>query len=317
LPRRYDPAAYLAWLLPLVGDPSARFVEGDLLVGPPIGRTRYAAARRVLEERLAAHAPLRLSDAVTLIEPLWVQEEGIGPEVLERHVRLLLSTCAQEQLPDVFAAERWRKVDWAEWVLRQEGGPLHFREVAARVSRLTGKPYDEVSFNGLLNTDPRFVRVGAGDFSLAEWGAQSYGRFDQVIERYLAKRGQPEHEQRIIDDLLSIYTVQASTVTAMLNTNRERFTHLGGGYWGLASVVYSADPELERHVAEQLAATGTPLSVDELRRRIVFARRDTQPLSSEAVLRVLYISPKFRRLGTVSPARFTLAASAERMLEDS
>jgi hypothetical protein len=230
--------------------------------------------------------------------------------VLEAHVRLLLSTCAQEPLPNVFAAERWRKVDWAEWVLRDEGGPLHFHEVAVRVSRLTGKHYDEVGFNGVLNTDTRFARVGAGDFSLAEWGIQSYGRFDEVVERYLAERGQPEHEQRIIDDLLSMYTVQESTIMAMLNTHRDRFSHLGGGYWGLANVAYPVDPELELELAGQLANAGTSLTVDELRRRVVFARKDTRPLPSEAVLRVLYGSPKFQRVRTTSPARFALVSTA-------
>lgn len=302
----YDARAYLAWLLPLAADPAARLTEGGLIVGPPVGMRRFALAGQTIDALLACQRAVTLATATERIAPVWSPVDQIGQDALTRHVRLLLSVRAQEVLPDVFSAHRWGKAEWAEWILQEERGPLHFREVAARVNRLTGKQYDLVSFNSLLNADPRFTRVGAGDFSLAAWGAQGYGRFDEVIQRYLTEREQPEPEQRIADDLLSIYTVQETTVTAMLRTRNDIFVHFGGGYWGLAGVAYTVDVELERQIEYELSTAATPMTVDELRRRIVFARGGTHPLPTEEVLRVLYVSPRFRRFGNLTPQRFVL-----------
>jgi hypothetical protein len=74
--------------------------------------------------------------------------------------------------------------------------------------------------------------VGAGDFVLASTGIQAYGRFDEVIERYLREAGEPVHEEQIARDLLRSYTVTRNTLAAMLRFEPGRFRHVGGGYWG-------------------------------------------------------------------------------------
>lgn len=309
-PSGYAPSAYLRWLLSIFQDPSIHLLEGDLLIGPPVGAVRGRVAIQALRKLLAERAGVAFGDAVGALLPIWVPVEQIGKEEMARHAALLLSTCAREVLPGVFSARAWKRADWAEWVLQQEGSPLHFREVAARVNSLSGREYHETGFDSLLNAESRFVRVGAGDFALTTWGAQRYTRFDEVIERYLCERGRPEHVERIADDLLSVYTITETTVAAMLNTNGELFLHFGGGYWGLRGTEYAVDAVLEREIETELRAAASAMAVDDLRRRIVMRRAGADPLPSEQVEYVLFVSPRFRRCGTKSPAKFALVEDA-------
>lgn len=164
---RYDLGSYLRWLLTLAGDPAIRLVEADLVVGPPVGHRRYQGARQLVAALISERATW-LDELVDRVAGDWAE---LDDETVRRHVRLLACTCGYENVPGLFGVRRWSRAEWAEFVLEQEGSPLHFTEIAGRVNRISGRGYDETGFNSLLNSDPRFVRVGAGDFALAVWGA--------------------------------------------------------------------------------------------------------------------------------------------------
>lgn len=297
---RYDLGSYLRWLLTLAGDPAIRLVEADLVVGPPVGHRRYQGARQLVAALISERATW-LDELVDRVAGDWAE---LDDETVRRHVRLLACTCGYENVPGLFGVRRWSRAEWAEFVLEQEGSPLHFTEIAGRVNRISGRGYDETGFNSLLNSDPRFVRVGAGDFALAVWGGRPYGRFDEVVERYLRERGRPEHVETIQKDLLGTYTVKPATVTAMLTTWPDRFRHFGGGYWGLASRSYEVDAALERELEEILGEASGPLSLAELHRRVARRARCPGLPSTEEIRRTLYISPRFERYGRLAPERF-------------
>jgi DNA-directed RNA polymerase delta subunit len=308
----YDATSYLRWLCSLSSDPTLHVEAGsELIVGVPLGTHRYAMARQKLERLLTEGRSVTVSDVASALAGIWASAGHTGEAMLNSHARLLLEDRAVEVLPGRFSLSRWSRVDYAEWVIAQEGGAMHFQQVATRVNDITGQNYDATGFNTVLNTDPRFVRVGAGDFALASWGAERYGRFNEVIERYLREHEKPIHERQICDDLLGIYTVQEATVIAMLRGTPDTFVHFGGGYWGLRAVEYRMDPELEEQIARQLARSSDPMPIDELRRRITFERGGMRPLPVEDVLRVLYVSPRFRRFGTTTPPRFVLNSAGD------
>ena len=60
--------------------------------------------------------------------------------------------------------------DLAYLVLRKEGSPMHFAEVAKKISSYFNKPANSATVHNELIKDGRFVLVGRGLYALAEWG---------------------------------------------------------------------------------------------------------------------------------------------------
>jgi DNA-directed RNA polymerase delta subunit len=304
----FDACRFLRWILARARDPLLCDVDGDLVVGPPLGFELFHRGCRTISNCLDENKCVSLETLAGRLQPEWPE---LAVELIAHHAALIAGRFGVMVMPGHFSAAAWSRADWAEFVLESEGRPLHYREVAERVNRLSGSDYNDVGFNGILNSNPRFVRVGAGDFALAEWGAKPYGRFDEVIERYLQEQEDPIREDVLTADLLKTYTVSPSTVAAMLRTASERFLHFGGGYWGLRSKVYRADYWLEDRIAAILNRTG-PQTPEYVHQRIC---RLIQPLvtppSLECVTRTLFVSTRFVRHGHIPPQRFRYVATQD------
>jgi hypothetical protein len=303
-PGRYDPKAYVKWIIEQAHDPTLTFTSGAEVVGPPLGVAGFHRIVDVIESLLTDHMLLTFEAAAECIAE---RLEEVQPAYSRHYAEIVLPKIGHRIRPGQFSAHPWSRADWAEYVLKLDGSPLHFSVIAARVQELTDMSFKDAGFNTVLNSDERFVRVGAGDFVLASSGVQPYGRFDEVIARYLRAADLPVHEDTIADDLLQSYTVTRSTVTAMLHINDQCFQHFGGGYWGLADLQYPSDPVLERQVLECLQSHEHGLSVGQIRQWLLDRTRGALCPSTTALELTLYLCPKVRRFGTSAPARFRIA----------
>jgi DNA-directed RNA polymerase delta subunit len=91
---------------------------------------------------------------------------------------------------------KWQKsyIDEMVEVLRENGKPLHFREIASGVEALV-KGNQEVSEHNihavLQRRQDLFVRVGQGTYGLVEWGIQRPTYFMEIISDILEAEGKP------------------------------------------------------------------------------------------------------------------------------
>lgn len=304
-----DPQAYLTWIIQAGGDPAVTLLLSDVVVGPPLGRVMFAglieATQSLLGDEMLVSADAAAARMIDITGP------ALEPYATE-YAAVVLPRLGHQILSGQFSVKAWSRADWAEYVLRLDGGPLHYSAIAARAHELAGLTFSGVSFNSVLNSDERFVRVGAGDFVLASTGIQPYGRFDEVIERYLKEADAPVHEEQIARDLLRAYTVTRNTLTAMLRFEPGRFEHLGGGYWGLTGTHYRPDPTLERLAVTCLTVNKQPLPVSQIRKWILEHTRGACCPDETAIELAVYLSAQIRRFGTSAPVRFHLQARSPR-----
>lgn len=134
---------------------------------------------------------------------------------------------------------QWGLADWAEirprgvkdkayLVMKKEGKPLHFREVAEIINKSefsSRRALAQTVHNELIK-DKRFVLVGRGLYALAEWGYRE-GTVKDVINRILKEKG-PLAKQELLQAVLAERFVKPSTVLLNLNafkkTSDNRYT---------------------------------------------------------------------------------------------
>ena len=78
--------------------------------------------------------------------------------------------------------------DYAYLVMRKNGSPMHFREVADSISKTFDKKIHYATCHNELIKDPRFVLVGRGMYALSEWGYKK-GIAREVIADILKREG--------------------------------------------------------------------------------------------------------------------------------
>lgn len=108
--------------------------------------------------------------------------------------------------------------DYAFLVIRRHGSPMHFTEVAKKISETFGKKAHVATCHNELIKDGRFVLVGRGLYVLSEWGYTG-GVVKDVIRQILAKEG-PLTKQQIMDKVMKERYVKENTILVNLqNTN--------------------------------------------------------------------------------------------------
>lgn len=134
---------------------------------------------------------------------------------------------------------QWGLIDWAEikprgvkdkayLVMKKEGKPLHFRQVAELINRgeFSSRPALAQTVHNELIKDKRFVLVGRGLYALREWGFRE-GTVKDVISRVLQEKG-PLAKQDLLQAVLAERFVKPSTVILNLNsfkkTSDNRYT---------------------------------------------------------------------------------------------
>jgi len=104
--------------------------------------------------------------------------------------------------------------DYAFLVIRKHGSPIHFTEVAKKISELFNKKAHVATTHNELIKDPRFVLVGRGLYALSEWGYLS-GVVKDVIKKILEKNG-PLPKDKIIEKVLKERYVKENTILVNL-----------------------------------------------------------------------------------------------------
>ncbi len=144
-----------------------------------------------------------------------------------------------KRAPEGFGLITWRHInprsirDKAYIVLKKSGAPLHFVEIANRISE---SEFDkkvvttQAVHNELIRYD-QFVLVGRGLYALKEWGFKK-GTVADVIEALLKKTA-PLSKQEIIAGVLKQRKVKKGTISLNLQKNPQ-FVRVGRAVYDLA-----------------------------------------------------------------------------------
>lgn len=104
--------------------------------------------------------------------------------------------------------------DYAFLVIRKHGSPIHFREVAKRITEMFDKKAHVATTHNELIKDKRFVLVGRGLYALSEWGYMP-GVVRDVIRKILEKHG-PLTKEEVIDKVMKERYVKENTIIVNL-----------------------------------------------------------------------------------------------------
>jgi hypothetical protein len=109
--------------------------------------------------------------------------------------------------------------DYAFLVLRQQGSPMHFTEVAKTINSLFNRHANPATCHNELIKDKRFVLVGRGIYALTEWG-YTPGIVREVIENIIKKYG-PLSEKEVMTRVLKERYVKPNTI--LVNLKNPKF----------------------------------------------------------------------------------------------
>jgi hypothetical protein len=117
-------------------------------------------------------------------------------------------------------------------VLKKESRPMHFVEIAQRITQIfKKKAYPPTVHNELILND-YYVLVGRGIYALKEWGYQK-GVVADVLVDILKKKNQSMTRQELLSEVLKQRMVKKNTVFLAL-TNKNKFKKLPDGKYTLA-----------------------------------------------------------------------------------
>ncbi len=109
--------------------------------------------------------------------------------------------------------------DYAFLVLRQQGSPMHFLEVAKSIQSSFKRRANPATCHNELIKDGRFVLVGRGIYALTEWG-YAPGIVREVIQNIIKEHG-PLTEEEIMARVLKERYVKHNTV--LVNLKNPKF----------------------------------------------------------------------------------------------
>ncbi len=104
--------------------------------------------------------------------------------------------------------------DCAFLIMRRHGSPMHFREIAKKITETFGKEAHPATCHNEVIKDDRFVLVGRGLYALKEWG-YTKGVVRDVIREILAKEG-PLSKEEIIARVSKERYVKDNTILVNL-----------------------------------------------------------------------------------------------------
>lgn len=110
--------------------------------------------------------------------------------------------------------------DYAYLIMKKNGSPMHFREVAESITETFNKKAHPATTHNELIKDDRFVLVGRGMYGLKEWGYRS-GVVKDVIKDLINERG-PLSKDQIIESVLKERYLKENTILVNLS-NKDYF----------------------------------------------------------------------------------------------
>jgi len=103
-------------------------------------------------------------------------------------------------------------------VVRQNGSPMHFREVAKMIQKHFNRKVHTATCHNELIKDKRFVLVGRGLYALSEWG-YTKGIVKDVIRDILEREGSLSRDEIIEKVLKERYVKENTVVVNLQNSN--------------------------------------------------------------------------------------------------
>jgi len=159
--------------------------------------------------------------------------------------------------------------DRAERVLEEEGAPLHFREILARIRAAAeahgGQPSAGTppALASQLSGDPRFSPLGrSGLWKLARWNHVATGTLSTLVESALMARGVPATHAELAADLTGQgRPCDTATVASIVSHYSSRFARVGGGKVALRSWGHPAPNVPRGRAAKREAVRGALLQL--------------------------------------------------------
>ncbi len=122
--------------------------------------------------------------------------------------------------------------DYAYLVMRQHGSPLHFTDVADKITEMFDREAHVATCHNELIKDDRFVLVGRGLYALSEWGYTN-GVVRDVLKSILKQNG-PLSKEDVVREVLKQRQVKENTIYVNLQ-NQKYFRKDEKGRYALAS----------------------------------------------------------------------------------
>ncbi len=110
-------------------------------------------------------------------------------------------------------------------ILKMNGAPLHFKEIARRIDesglQKSGRATHPQTVHNELIKDKKFVLIGRGLYALSEWGYKR-GTVREVLQEILKANASPMRRDDILAEVFRIRQVKRSTVIINLNAFFEK-----------------------------------------------------------------------------------------------
>jgi len=155
----------------------------------------------------------------------------LSPETLKS--MMAISKSLDKNVFGEFGLASWAEIhprgvrDKSYLVLKKEGKPKHFREIAQLINdaRFSDHKAHVQTVHNELIKDNRFVLVGRGTYALAQWG-YTPGTVKEVIADLLRQKG-PMPRDQIVAEVMSARLVKPNTVLLGIQ-DRSRFKEENG-----------------------------------------------------------------------------------------
>jgi len=222
---------YISFLL-AIHDQFSRFAETEKLYPfwATFPKTQDSAEKIInsLVKKLAEKKdPLSLK-ALYKISP---ERKNLRPQEFVSFVEI--SKEIEKGIDNLYGLKVWPAIrprglkDRAFLALKEEGKPLHFREIASVIDGLNfegelakrKKALSQTVHNELIK-DPRFVLVGRGIYALSEWGYIP-GYVKDIIKKVLREKKKPQSKEEIVKEVSKQRLVKESTI--LLNLQDKKY----------------------------------------------------------------------------------------------
>lgn len=121
--------------------------------------------------------------------------------------------------------------DYAYLILRKNGKPMHFRDVAKQINEVFNKKAHVATCHNELIKDKRFNLVGRGMYGLREWG-DAGGVVRDLIQKVITDNGGKLSRDDIVKKVLELRNVKANTV--VVNLQNSKFFKKEGNFYTIA-----------------------------------------------------------------------------------
>lgn len=197
------------------------------------------------------HDEKKIKEGVaTIVEAIKEFNKPVTSEMIREatghvdHVAVTALASISKQLASL--GEQWGLIKWPlvnpknirdkiYVILRDNGKPMHFSEIAASIRGSVFKRKDVTTqaIHNELIKDKRFVLIGRGIYALNEWG-YSKGTVADIITQVLKEAKQPLHRDEIVKRVLKHRQVKETTILLNLQGKKE-FKRVAKATYDLAS----------------------------------------------------------------------------------